>query len=1395
MTAFSTSDIDSLDDDLYPNSGGGGYRGDGPDEIHMPMYSALTSGDTIRRYQQHNNKEEVAKSLPWSERLQAGYTGLAHGLTSEGPEQIYRTLRTLGKIVHSDDLQAFASEGIEREKKIRELDPYYTVPDDWLKDEWSRSLYEGMKGLSASSYSMLPGAAISLIPGGQVVGLASIGLGAGSMAGLAEYDSFMDEAYEKLSAINPQLTRKDIEDAHFWDAFFSGLAEGGLEAGTDIIGGKLIGLVGKAGVAPARKVLDQLVRNVTKTVALEAGSEVATAVVQDYIRENAGLDYQGRVNAFKNALGPALVGGTGFGVAGTGLHLAQGKIHSEVAANNTKQQGVLKAIADKAAQDLRKQYRESHYTPQAVSVFDELTAMGTDYVQASSLMEAVESTAKSWAERTGKTAGEWQGDANQVANLLTRLDEYKATAERASPEGAAAEALSSLRDIAFSELSPEQRQAITEAYGQVMDGESVIDTASLDADLGQLIANPNQDSATSAIPEAARPVLDSMRDSVLDLYQLANRNGLTGGFDPELSAAVGTAIEYRNTNKPKPLAFIIRQADLDNIARQYGDFGKLSSDKQTAMIKDMATALDINFDKWDMPVNQKAMFGFIDSEMKPFLDKLLQRGKRKDATQEALAKTAVEADGINLERFAEFTAQLTGNGDIKQSAAVKARELQIVERLFLEKTTELATVANESMSPSDILKWQMSGALHRQVHSMLRAVRSEGGHLLRAFNFIKKDPDLSRERTLQLFEAMGGIEGAQHRLQAYVNAETNADKSSVLSDSLRATTTNMFIEYRTLNMLSSVKTHVVNTAGNAGTLATEAWNRFTAEHMATDQNGVAKGETLALINGMWDGFRKVRSDWKIHKETQGGRLEALRSLNDMWGVDPSSSLIGDAGLTERSLTKQNALDVIGGIKEKLGLSSEHGLISNGMATMVDYMGRMLGISGEILLAQDQFFKTIAAHGEVAARNHREALRQSGGDKAKYKALMEQFQKNTPPEHKRAGVEFGKLVTYQTDLNGFAKTLNDMRVKHPLTKTLIPFFKTPVNIMKYAGAHTPGLSRMFTDINAQLNSKDNAVRQLAEARVMTGTFVWATVIGMAASGYLTGNGPTDDKEKEKARAAGWQPNSLKIGDTYIALDRLDPAAFLLNTGASLVEIYDSMDNDDLGKAMWAGLGAAFRVASDRTYLRSIADAVDAVTDWEGFKGDRARQGLFTSLVPASAMMRSIAQQTDSFQREIDGIMDAIRAEIPGMSKGLPVRRNFLGEAVQPDGYYGSDWLSPLRQSIDKHDPVYDEIYRLAKAGHDIPSMPDKHIRHNGTVVKMNGEQYSQFLELAGTGLKYGGKNAKERIAEVVKSPAYQQWDDEKKAVQIKAIIESYRKEARKRVKEIDPGMRFLLGLDR
>ena len=55
------------------------------------------------------------------------------------------------------------------------------------------------------------------------------------------------------------------------------------------------------------------------------------------------------------------------------------------------------------------------------------------------------------------------------------------------------------------------------------------------------------------------------------------------------------------------------------------------------------------------------------------------------------------------------------------------------------------------------------------------------------------------------------------------------------------------------------------------------------------------------------------------------------------------------------------------------------------------------------------------------------------------------------------------------------------------------------------------------------------------------------------GEISGAGPTDPQQRAAMLANGWQPYSVKIGDTWYSYRRLDPFASILGPTADLVEL--------------------------------------------------------------------------------------------------------------------------------------------------------------------------------------------------------------------------------------------------
>lgn len=351
--------------------------------------------------------------------------------------------------------------------------------------------------------------------------------------------------------------------------------------------------------------------------------------------------------------------------------------------------------------------------------------------------------------------------------------------------------------------------------------------------------------------------------------------------------------------------------------------------------------------------------------------------------------------------------------------------------------------------------------------------------------------------------------------------------------------------------------------------------------------------------------------------------------------------------------------------------------------------------------------------------------------------------------------------------------------------------------------TPGLNWIFKDLRADLNSSDTATRQLSEAKLMVGSLIWGSAMMAAAAGLLTGPGPEDPDERKKLLATGWRPNALKINGDHYQIDRLDPLAAVFNSAAFLVEIKDHIQTDDLETAMMTGIGQSLRLLTNRTYIESFSDTMQLLTNFERAAPNMQRR-LGGMLVPASALMRTI-NRDDPFQREVDGFWDALKQNVPGMSRSMPMRRDFLGQPLAGLEYAGINWLSPFQVGRENTDSVYQEVARLQNEGLSAAPMPNRRIQQNNQSHKMDGEQYSQFLDLYGNGVKLNGMTAKQALDKLVTSPRYERLPDDRKAEAIKATLSSYSKKAKAVVingderirKALDvkvKGMSFLMGIN-
>lgn len=208
------------------------------------------------------------------------------------------------------------SEAIEALKKGQEAEWLRPSPEaagkSWTRTAVAGGIESAIPSVGGGLTGAAAGAAIgSIIPGlgtalGALGGWVSYALGAGGIYGLSEYDRFMEEA--KAAGIDEKKAKPF--------AVLSGLVEGGVEAATDLIAAKLLGVTGKSLSKPItnsiRQMLkipiEQTAKGVIKDMPIEVGTEMFQNAAEQYLRQKAGIPADVTPwEAAKEAIGPTMV--------------------------------------------------------------------------------------------------------------------------------------------------------------------------------------------------------------------------------------------------------------------------------------------------------------------------------------------------------------------------------------------------------------------------------------------------------------------------------------------------------------------------------------------------------------------------------------------------------------------------------------------------------------------------------------------------------------------------------------------------------------------------------------------------------------------------------------------------------------------------------------------------------------------------------------------------------------------------------------------------------------------------------------------------------------------------------------------------------------------------------
>lgn len=413
-----------------------------------------------------------------------------------------------------------------------------------------------------------------------------------------------------------------------------------------------------------------------------------------------------------------------------------------------------------------------------------------------------------------------------------------------------------------------------------------------------------------------------------------------------------------------------------------------------------------------------------------------------------------------------------------------------------------------------------------------------------------------------------------------------------------------------------------------------------------------------------------------------------------------------------------------------------------------------------LEALDAMFRTMNERGEAFARGAQKAA--SEGFNPATREFRERTAElaNNPPEDWIDSIEaFGKRATFRLPLGEKGKAISDAIVKNHL-EWFFPFRETPANIFKELTRLSPA-APIIGEWRADWNAGGAAAAK-AVAEMTVGSSIAALTMSLAFSGHISGAGDPDPAKRRIQMAAGWQPYSVKVGNTWYSYQRFQPVGTLVGMAADIAEVWEHMTPEESDKIPRMLAVAFSNAVTNQTFLQGITMLVDALSEPDR-QGPRLIQNMTASTIPA--VLGQTAQLTDDYKREITSTREAVMNRIPGLREQLPVQRDPWGEPAPNPSRLGI--VSPVIESTPSQDKVRTEAARLGVGAQKAPksiNMPTRGLIQGPMAqVQLTPEQRDVFASVS-------GKTAHQIMSQMVNSPTWDHIPDVIKAKIFQAVFE-------------------------
>jgi len=593
--------------------------------------------------------------------------------------------------------------------------------------------------------------------------------------------------------------------------------------------------------------------------------------------------------------------------------------------------------------------------------------------------------------------------------------------------------------------------------------------------------------------------------------------------------------------------------------------------------------------------------------------------------------------------------------------------------------------------------------------------------------------------------------------------------------------------------LSNPATHARNILGGFTNTALRPGETLVAATLnAIEKNprGVNFSDAYHELAGMAHGFMDAIS-------ITGQKLRGKEAK--FMGVDPNKAKVFQAGIDAQNLP------------------------SGKVGQAFDFMDKQIvqgKFVGDALRFEDNFVKHVNAMMTLRKEAYRKAKFMKGASADEKVAAVAKEMADPSAATLKKMYKDAEYVTLTNDLSqGIAKSLADVSTGTTIGKLVAPYAKVNLNAMMYKFERIPGINLLLKDVRANLNHRVNIDPVVRQTQVGRMAFASTTMTALGAylhqSDAIIGSGPKDSRKYKMFEQAGYQRNSIKVGDSWIEFRRETPLGGLLGLIADGADLIDMVNGDNEQYVNDSAAVAVALVAQlyNPEYLTSVvSDLFKAMADNDVKSAQalmKASVSVGTQFVPWSGAARQYTRQMTEEGRVKREVFDPTSVINTFMNRvqdvyapaSLAVKRNILGDPIMHKTGLGPDVVSPFGVTKEINDPVIQELAKLSGADHILDPdrkikvgetefrseddfidilMPQKSIRvAKGGVSMMRNlrlEEYEQLVLLS-SGNYEGGIPLKDTLKVLFKGSEYKALSQKAKGSLVKEMIAEYHKTGR------------------